>query len=125
MSLDTRLKVRIREDGQFSISDKKIEKIGLKGLTNMIKDGYSLKVVKTLEDNSEIDLTLETLAKVALNGEFGYDKENEKTDIMTGLLSAVSHITDREISEDALYLIIENGGIKTYLLRQAKGMVQL
>jgi folate-dependent tRNA-U54 methylase TrmFO/GidA len=125
--MDTSLKVRTRDDGLYSVVSKGIDKIGSRGLATLVREGFSINVTTILQDNQEVDVTLETLAKLALNGEYGYDKDNEKTDIIIGILTAanLANQTDYEASKDALYLIIENGGLNTFLLRQAKGMVQL
>lgn len=123
--MDARLPITLNADGAYSIPAKKLKRISLPNIGSMIREGYVIKVKQYLEDGAEIDVTRETLTKIAIcdtrNSKIGKDKVVAVLESL-GLAEELSK--QKELVEDVLYLIIENGGLQEYLMRKARGMVQ-
>lgn len=120
--MDSRLPVTLRADGSLMIPSKKIDKISHKKLGHMIREGYEIKVKKNIEDGDSIDVTLETLIRIAMFPEPG-DHHKKINAVQSAIETAriISGIDN--LDTEVLYLIIENGGLENYMLRRAKGMV--
>jgi hypothetical protein len=89
----------------------------------MIREGYEIKVERNLEDGSRIDVTLETLIRIAFYPQPG--DHSTKINSAEALLKAALDVSGLEnLDIELLYLIIENGGGESYLLRRAKDKVQ-
>jgi len=120
--MDTRINVTLQQDGFFAIPYLKIKKTHVKGLGNVIREGYSLKVTKTIDDNSKIDLTKETLIRIAMFDHPG-DHAKKVQAVYTALETCEKLSGSSGLFEECLYLIIENGGLQEYVKRSSKGMV--
>ena len=123
--MDTRLPVTLNADGAYSIPAKKIKRISLHKIGHLIREGCAIKVKTYLDDGSQIDITKETLTKIAICDTRGSKVGKDKVNAVLESLQLAEKISDYEdLAEEVLYLIIENGGLSTYLLRKARGMVQ-
>lgn len=123
--LDSRVEVVLLADGTLSIPSRQMEMTSYVKLGHMIREGYAIKVRKNLEDGSALDLTKETLVRIAMFPEErgAYAK---KIRAVIAALDATQYLAGvKEVTEDALYLIIENGGLDNFLLRHVKDMVLL
>ena len=124
-NLDSRLPVTLNADGGYSIPAKKIKKISLNEIGNMIREGYAIKVKQYLIDGLQVDVTNETLTKIAICDTRGSKVGKDKVQAVLESLELAEELSSQpNLCEDVLYLIIENGGLESYLLRKAKGMVQ-
>ena len=119
---DLAIKVTLQQDGFFSIPSKDVKKTNLKGIGNLIREGYKVRIEKSIEDGSKIDLTKETLIRVALFDHPG-DHEKKVNAVLMSFDSAQRLSNNKELLEESMYLIIENGGLAEYAKRQAKGMI--
>lgn len=89
----------------FSCKAKGIRQLGITELGHLIREGYEIYVT-TLEG---MDYTMETLVRIAYQGAF--------TTLHNDGVEALASTVDEEM----LYNIINNGGIKNYLHRKARG----
>jgi len=122
---DSRIEVVLLSDGTLSIPSKKMEFTSYVKLGHMIREGYAIKVRKNLDNGDAIDLTRESLVRIAMFPEErgAYAK---KIRAVLAALDATEYLENiKGLTEEALYLIIENGGLDNFLLRHAKEMVIL
>lgn len=123
--MDTRLPVTLNADGCYSIPKKKIKKISLNKIGHMIREGYAISVKTYLKDGACIDITHETLTKIAICDDRGSKVGKDKVIAVLESLQLAEQISQfKDLAEEVLYLIIENGGLEEYLMRKARGMVQ-
>lgn len=121
--LDTRLPVCLLADGTLAIPSRKMKRVSVKQLGHIIREGYAIRVYKNLEDGSTIDLTQEHLVRIAMFDHPG-DHEKKVRAVLTALELAEHLSESPELTEDTLYMIIENGGLSNYLDRKARGLIQ-
>jgi len=121
--LDSRLPVTLRSDNSLSIPCKGIELISYKNLGHMIREGHSIVVHKYIDDGQAIDVTDEVLVRVAAFPEERGRFSKKVANILNMLETAAILKDDMALVQQVLYLIIENGGLKSYVQRKAKGMV--
>jgi len=121
--MDARIRVVLQEDGTYRVPHLKVERTHCKSLGNVIREGYAIKVTTYLDDVLELDITRETLVRIAMFPHPGAHEKQLRA-VLTALETAESVSLQTNLPEDVLYLIIENGGIDEYLTRKARGLVQ-
>lgn len=104
------LKVTRYDNKTYSMQDKVI--VSSKTLGDKIREGFVIRV----HDLQGYDWTKETLVDIAFNPVLSNRMESTEE-----VKDALCHF----ISEDNLYTIIENGGLREFVLRLKKGMLNV